>query len=156
MTRISRKLLSYILGMIACVAVLFGVLFAAPEMRTAKAESLSTSGWTLVYEGEHRFRVQNGNAYWTTYTNDVTTASMLDYTELNGKTLSEINAETPGAITVTLQPNNDIGSFFRVNINTELVDFTAADLGTVVIKAGWSHTDANATYTIDTNLCPFV
>ena len=90
------------MGIVMLLSLCFGVVFAMPT-KTAKAESLPTTGWTLETEGDYQFRIQNGNTYWNTYTNFVTTASMLDYTEINGKTLTEINAENPGAVTVTLQ-----------------------------------------------------
>lgn len=144
---------SFLFGLIAVFAISLGIAFSAKPMQKAEAQSLGTANWTFVREGDSEFRIQNGNAYWNTYTNSVTTASMLDYTEINGKTLSEINAKAPGAITVTLQPaGGSIGSFYRVSINTEKAGFTVNDIGTVVVRAGWSHTDANATYTIDTDL----
>ena len=151
MVRMKRRFALVILSVLTVLFMCFGVVFTMPT-KTAKAETLSTTGWTFAREGDVSFRIQNGNAYWTTFTNNVTTASMLDYTELNGRTLSEINAEKPGAITVTLQPADGIGSFYRVNINTSVAGFNVGDIGIVVIKAGWSHTDANATYTIDTDL----
>ena len=149
MTKSRKTILSFLLGVVMCLAIAFGFVFTMPQ-KVAHAQSLSTANWTLVREGDSAFRIQNGETYWTGYTNSVTTASMLDYTEINGKTLSEINAETYGSITVTLQPaGGEIGSFYRVSINTELAGFTTDDLATVVIKAGWSHTDASGTYTID-------
>ena len=151
MAKARKALLSILLGFAFVLSLCFGVLFAMPS-KLAKAETLSTANWTFACEGETAFRIQNGNTYWDTYTNSVTTASMLDYTEINGKTLSEINAKNPGSITVTLQPAKGIGSFYRVSINTEIAGFTVNDIGTVVVKAGWSHTDANATYTIGTDL----
>lgn len=152
MIKTKKLLLGLIFGIVMALTLCLGVAFSMPT-KSAKAESLSIDGWTLATEGDYAFRVQNGNTYWSTYTNDVTTASMLDYTEINGKTLSEINAEKPGSVTVTLQPaGGAIGSFYRVTFNSAVTDMTRHDLGTVVIKAGWSHTDKNATYTIDTDL----
>ena len=152
MTKTNKTKISLLLTFVTVLALCLGVLTAKPT-QTAKAESLATTNWTISIENNSEFRVQNGNTYWSTYTNSVTTASMLDYTEINGKTLSAINAENPGAITVTLQPaGGSIGSFYRVSINTGVAGFTTADMATVVIRNGWSHTDANATYTIDTDL----
>ncbi|MBE7100084.1 MAG: hypothetical protein E7364_00555 [Clostridiales bacterium] len=153
MTRLTKKVLTWLLSAFAFMALALGIAFGRPQIKKASAETLSTENWTLAIEGDYAFRIQNGNTYWSTYTNDVTTESMLDYTEINGKTLSEINAETPGAITVTLQPaGGTIGSFYRVTINSAVSDLTRHDLGTVKVRAGWSHTDANGTYTIDTDL----
>ena len=152
MTKTRQKICSLLLGLVMAVALIFGITFTLPT-NVAKAETLSTTGWTLAREGDYEFRIQNGNTYWKNYTNGVTTASMLDYTEINGITLSQINAEKPGSITVTLQPaGGSIGSFYRISINPEIAGFTVNDIGTVVVKAGWSHTDANGTYTIDTDL----
>ena len=153
MTKMKKKIYSLLLGVLAFFALMLGVAFSMPTKKASAETTLSTENWTLAIEGDYAFRIQNGNTYWSTYTNDVTTASMLDYTEINGKTLSEINAETPGAITVTLQPaGGTIGSFYRVTINSAVSDLTRHDLGTVKVRAGWSHTDANGTYTIDTDL----
>ncbi|MBQ8429432.1 MAG: hypothetical protein IJX30_04995 [Clostridia bacterium] len=152
MGKTKKLFLSVVFGVLMLFSLCFGVVFSMPT-HTANAQTLSTENWTLAREGSGMFRIQNGNTYWSTYTNDVTTASMLDYTEVNGKTLSAINAEKPGAVQVTLQPaGGSIGSFYRVTINTEIAGFTMSDVGTVVIRSGWSHTDANATYTIDTDL----
>ena len=154
MIKTKKFLLGIIFGLIMALSLCLGIAFSAP-IKTAKAAetTLPTENWTLAIEGDYAFRVQNGNTYWTTYTNNVTTASMLDYTEINGKTLSEINAENPGSVTVTLQPaGGTIGSFYRVSFNSEVTDMTRHDLGTVVIKAGWSHTDTNGTYKIDSDL----
>ena len=152
MARAKKALLSILLGFAMVLSLCFGIVFSMP-MQTAKAATLATTNWSLAREGDGMFRVQNGETYWSGYTNSVTTASMLDYTEINGKTLSEINAEKPGSVTVTLQPaGGTIGSFYRVNINTEIAGFTVNDVGTFVIRGGWSHTDSGVTYTIDTDL----
>ena len=152
MGKMKRLFLSAVMGVIMLFSLCFGIVLSIP-MKTAKAESLSTTGWTLATEGDYAFRIQNGNTYWNANTNFVTTESILDYSEINGKTLSEINAEYPGAITVTLQPaGGTIGSFYRVSINANAWDFTINDLGTFVVRAGWSHTDDSGTYTIDTDL----
>lgn len=155
MGRTKKIFLGMILGLLMTLSLCFGVVFSLPT-RSAKADTVTLSAdesWTLAHESTQAFRIQNGNEYWSTYTNNVTTASMLDYTEINGKTLSAINEETPGAITVTLQPaGGTIGSFYRVTIDTDVAGFTMSDIGTVVIRSGWSHTDANASYTIDTDM----
>ena len=151
MCKVRRLLLTAMLSVISVVTLCLGVAFSMPA-KTVSAETLSTANWTLAREADGAFRIQNGTAYWSTYTNGVTTASMLDYTEINGKTLSQINADTPGAITVTLQPNTDIGSFYRVNIDTAIAGFTVNDIGTVVMRAGWSHTDKNGTYTVSEDM----
>ena len=120
MKTLTRKKLTLILSLMTVVALSLGIVASMPK-HMAKAESLPTTGWTLAREGDGMFRIQNGNTYWNTYTNSVTTESMLDYTEINGKTLTEINAEKPGSVTVTLQPaGGSIGSFYRININTEI------------------------------------
>ena len=152
MSKIKRLLATTILGVVAALTLCLGMVFSIPT-KTVSAETLSTANWSLAREGDDKFRIQNGSTYWGAYTNNVTTASMLDYTEINGKTLTEINAEKPVSVNVTLQPaGGSIGSFYRVNINTEIAGFTTTDVGTFVIKAGWSHTDSSGTYTIDTNL----
>ena len=152
MKRIKKLVLTFILSIAAALTLCLGAVFSI-STKTASAAVLSTESWTLAGEGLYSFRLQNGTQYWTGSTNAVTTASMLDYTEVNGKTLTEINAEKPGSVTVTLQPaGGGIGSFYRVNINQNIANFTTTDIGTVVVREGWSHTDSSGTYTIDTDL----
>ena len=112
MSKIKKIVMTAILSMVAALTLCFGVVLSVPT-KAASAATLATANWTLAREGDNMFRVQNGNTYWSAYTNSVTTASLLDYTEINGKTLSEINAEKPGAVNVTLQPaGGSIGSFY--------------------------------------------
>ena len=151
MSKIKKLLLTIAMSVVAALTLCLGVVFSIPT-KDASAASLATTNWTLAIEGTDKFRVQNGNTYWSANTSYATTESILAYSEINGKTLSEINAEKPGAITVTLQPADGIGSFYRVNINTEIAGFTTVDIATFVVKSGWSHTDSSGTYTIDTNL----
>ena len=152
MSKARKLFFTAILTVLAALTFLLGMVFSMPA-KTVSAATLPATNWTLAREGDNQFRIQNGNTYWNTYTNNVTTESMLDYTEINGKTMSEINAEKPGALTVTLQPaGGSIGSFYRVNINTEIAGFTTNDVGTFVIRSGWSHKDTNGTYTINTDL----
>ncbi|MBQ3019106.1 MAG: hypothetical protein IJD77_00775 [Clostridia bacterium] len=154
MTRFTKKVMTWLLSAFAFMALALGIAFGRPQTKTASAETtLSTENWTLAVENDHEFRIQNGSEYWTGYTNSQTPENLLKNSEINGKTLFEINAKNPGSVTVTLQPADAaIGSFYRVSINSEVADFTLNDIGTFVVKAGWSHTDTSGTYTIDTNL----
>ena len=154
MTKMKKKIYSLLLGVLAFFALMLGVAFSMPTQKASAETIMSTSNWTLATEGDYEFRIQNGETYWTTGEGtNVTTASMLDKTEINGKTLSKINAENPGAITVTLQPAAaPIGSFYRVTINPDVIDMTRHDIATFVVRAGWSHTDSSGTYTINTDL----
>ena len=151
MTKMKKKLYSLLLGVLALFTLMLGMVFAMPTQKASAATTMSTSNWSLAVEGASSIRIQNGTEYWTAYTNGVTTASILDYAEINGKTLSEINAEKPGAVSATLQPAG-IGSFFRVNIDSAVAGFTPQDIATFVVRAGWSHTDSSGTYTIDSDL----
>ncbi|MBE7079842.1 MAG: hypothetical protein E7371_01235 [Clostridiales bacterium] len=154
MRRMTRRFAVVLLSVLMSVFTCIGIAFNLPT-KTAKAETiLSTSGWTLAHEGDTMFRVQNGTTYWTTGEGtNVTPEAIMKNTELNGKTLTQINAEKPGAITVTMQPAAaPIGSFFRVNINTAVAGFTTQDVGTVVVRAGWSHSDSSGTYTLNSDL----
>ena len=153
MTKMKKKLYSLLLGVLALFTLMLGMVFAMPTQKASAATTMSTSNWSLAVEGASSIRIQNGTEYWTAYTNGVTTASILDYAEINGKTLSEINAEKPGAVSATLQPaGGSIGSFFRVNIDSAVAGFTPQDIATFVVRAGWSHTDSSGTYTIDSDL----
>ncbi len=82
MIRMRKRLAVVLLSVLTALFTCLGVVFTLPTA-TAKAETLSTENWTLAREGENEFRIQNGTAYWTANTNNVTTASMLDYTEIN-------------------------------------------------------------------------
>ena len=137
MSKARKLFLTAILSIVTAFMLCRGVVISIPT-KSASAETLATANWTLAHEGDSSFRVQNGNTYWSAYTNSVTTASMLDYTEINGKTLSEINKENPGSVAVTLQPaGGSIGSFYRVNINTAIAGFTTHDVATFVVRTGY-------------------
>ena len=142
--------------LLAVLALCLGLAFAKPAVNArAEETTLSAENWSLVVE-EHgaMFRIQNGSTYWTTGEGTyVTPELIMNNSEINGKTLAQINAEKPGALSVTLQPaGGSIGSFFRVNINSEIAGFTAYDIGTFVVRAGWSHTDSSGTFTINKDL----
>ena len=143
-------------GFVAVLALCFGITLSVKPAQTVQAaQTMSPDGWTVVLEtGNNSIRIQNGTTYWTTGEGTyVTPDGIMNYTEINGKTLAQINAEMPGAINVTLQaPGGEIGSFFRVNVNAEYTDFTVKDIVTLVVREGWSHTDSSGTYTIDTDL----
>ena len=76
MGKTKKLFLSAVMGIVMLLSLCFGMVFAMPT-KTAKAESLPTTGWTLATEGESEFRIQNGTTYWTKNTNFVTTASIL-------------------------------------------------------------------------------
>ena len=154
MRRMTRRFAVVLLSVMMAVFTCIGVAFTLPTKTAKAATTMSTSGWSLAHEGDNMFRVQNGTTYWTTGEGtNVTPEAIMKNTELNGKTLAQINAEKPGAITVTLQPaGGSIGSFYRVNINTAVAGFTTQDVATVVVRAGWSHSDSSGTYTLDSDL----
>ena len=68
MCKIRRLLLTAMLSVISVVTLCLGVAFSMPA-KTVSAETLSTANWTLAREADGAFRIQNGTAYWSTYTN---------------------------------------------------------------------------------------
>ena len=160
MTRISKKLLSYILGAIACFAVLFGVLFASPETKTADAAdtAITFSAAALgdasddTYGTSIRFDTSGATFAPNVYYNWVSAAdypSIANYTTINGRTVTEINNANPGKQPITLMMQNTGSfSFLRLYIPADIMQIS--DVKAMGILDGWSLTDSKndgTTYT---------
>ena len=160
MTRISRKIISWILGAFTVVALAFGVVFTMPEVKTAKAADTAVTisaayleGANLEKDGYFQIRLDTQGKTWTNSQNNKTVSelsksfsSVVDYTVINGRTLTELQnactSELP--IIVTLQP---AGSFSFMRIWVPL-DFMSKDqIRSIGILDGWAFNDGLANYT---------
>ncbi|MBQ7948358.1 MAG: hypothetical protein IJ284_01210, partial [Clostridia bacterium] len=157
MTRISRKLISWLLGALACMAIVFGIVIARPQAKTAAAADTAVTFSSLSIEGIYEGQEQYGNAYlfktsslqWETYHNWVAAsdwASISDYTTVNGRTVTEINNATTNSqkITLMMQPVGSY-SFLRLYIPEEVI--AKADVKSMGILDGWSFNNGTNNYT---------
>lgn len=155
MTRISKKILSCILGAIACFAVLFGVLFTSPETKTADAAdtAITFSAAVLGDASDATYgtsiRFNTSGAQWATYHNWVSAAdwaTIADYTTVNGRTVTEINNANPGKqpITLMMQPSGGF-SFLRLYLPADIMSID--DVRSMGILDGWSFNNGTNNYT---------
>ena len=159
MSRISRKLLSCILGVIACFALVFGVITARPQTKTASAETAVTFSAANLGDASHdtygtsiRFETSGVTFASATYYNWVNAAdytSIADYTTVNGRTVTEINNAHPDKQPITLMMQNGGSfSFLRLYIPAEIMPLD--EVKSMGILDGWSFTDTkngDVTYT---------
>ncbi|MBE7080593.1 MAG: hypothetical protein E7371_05075 [Clostridiales bacterium] len=154
MARISKKVLSYILGAVACLAMVFGILTARPQTKTASAETAVTFNKAHLGDEKHdvygtSIRFDTVGATWATYHNWLSSdeaVSMADYTTVNGRTVTEINNATTSTqkVTLMLQPAGSF-SFFRVYIPEEVMSIS--DIKSMGILDGWSFNTGVDTFT---------
>ena len=153
MTRISKKILTLILSAIAFLSLMFGFIITIPQMKTAKAESVTFNAAALgdaqheVYGTSIRF--DTAGQTWASYhnwENAANWASIADYTTVNGRTVTEINNATTHTqkITLMMQPAGSF-SFLRLYIPAEIMPLS--DVKSMGIMDGWSFNDGTATYT---------
>ena len=162
MTRISRKLISWLLGALACVAIIFGIVIARPQTKTAAAADTAVtfsaavldkhigSGDTAAYAPcGYSIRFDTSGAQWSTYHSWVAAnawGSIADYTTINGRTVTEINNATTHSqkITLMMQPAGSF-SFLRLYIPAEIMDIS--DVKSMGILDGWSFNNGTNNYT---------
>ena len=122
MTRLSRKIMTWLLGVFAFVTLLLAIAIGSPLTKTAKAATQTTT-WTDTLsvdkiEGYTRYRFNTTSLMWQAYNNESYDDSYLANTTLNGKTVKELNAEAQKAgstqkIWACLQPAGSF-SFYSV------------------------------------------
>ena len=154
MARISKKVLSYILGVVACLAMVFGVLTARPQTKTASAETAVTFNAAHLGDEKHdtygtSIRFDTVGQTWSTNHNWITAedwTSISDYTTVNGRTVTEINKATTSAqkVTLMLQPAGSF-SFLRLYIPAEVMSIS--DVKSMGILDGWSFNNGVETFT---------
>ena len=157
MTRISRKMMGWLLGAVAFVTFALGIAFTHPQTKAVSAATASVT-WedsTLNVEkldGYQRLRVNTSGLHWTSYNNQSFADEYLAYTKLNGRTVKEINAAAKAAgetsqIYACLQPAGSF-SFYSVYIPNDFKELLVEDVYSFAVEPGWTHVDSstNPTY----------
>ena len=154
MTRISKRILTFILSAIAFISLAFGVVLTAPRLKTAKADTAVTfESATLdkASDATHgtSIRFDTSGLQWQGYHNWVSASadawkSIADHTTVNGRTVTEINNATTSEqkITIMMQPAGSF-SFLRLYIPAEIMEIS--EVKSMGILDGWSFKDTKAT-----------
>ncbi|MBE7079105.1 MAG: hypothetical protein E7380_04540 [Clostridiales bacterium] len=165
MTRISKRIIGWLLGALATLAVAFGIYFAMPQStKSVKAETgVSFVSASLDKEVHATYgtsiRFNTGAGGWGTSTypsgtwNNWVSASsypgISDYTKVNGRTVTEINAANPGKQPITLmtQPLSEDTGFLRLFIPADIM--SVDEVYSMEIMDGWNfvNTSNSTTYT---------
>ena len=157
MTRISKRIIGWLLGAVAIVAIALGIAFTRPQTKTVSADTAVTFSTTVCDDGNaddgvFDFRLNTSGVTWTNSKNDVAAdawSSIADYTTVNGRTITEINNATTSEnkIWFTLQPADQLGlSFLRLHIPNTIIS-GHSDVRAIGVLDGWSFNDGAATYT---------
>ena len=153
MTKITKKIVTWIFGAIAFVAFSFGLVFAMPQVKTAQAADAAVNFNEYFLEGDTaqymQIRLNTEGETWTVSSNDTPLAnipSVANYTTINGRTLTELQNSTTSnnKILVTLQP---AGSFSFIRIFVPLDIMTTSQVRSVGILDGWSYRGGETNYT---------
>lgn len=162
MTRISRKIIGWILGAFACIAVALGVIASHPQVKMASAADVSvtfsaatlgdTKDYADTYGTSIRFDTSSAlGVQWSTNHNWVKASdwkSIADYTTVNGRTVTEINNATTHTqkITLMMQPYTaKTCSFLRLYIPAEIIPL--GEIKAMGILDGWSFNNGSNNYT---------
>lgn len=162
MTRISKKIIGWILGAFACIAVALGVIASHPQVKTASAADVSvtfsaatlgdTKDYADTYGTSIRFDTSSAlGVQWSTNHNWVKASdwkSIADYTTVNGRTVTEINNATTHTqkITLMMQPYTaKTCSFLRLYIPAEIIPL--GEIKAMGILDGWSFNNGSNNYT---------
>ena len=155
MTKISKRIIGWVLGALACIAVACGIIIARPQAKTAKAEdtAITFSAATLGDASSDTYgtsiRFDTSGLTWETYHNWVPAedwTSIADYTTVNGRTVTEINNATTNLqkITLMMQPAGTF-SFLRLYIPSEIIPL--GEVKAMGILDGWSFNNGTNNYT---------
>ena len=164
MTRISKRIIGWLLGALATLAVAFGIYFAMPQStKSVKAETgVTFESATLDKESDPTYgtsiRFNTGAGGWgtSTYPNNwnnwvaaTSFTGISDYTKVNGRTVTEINAANPGKQPITLmtQPLSEDTGFLRLYIPESIMSID--EVYSMEIMDGWNfvNTSNPITYT---------
>ena len=101
MTRISRKIITWLLGAFAFMTLLFAIAVGSPLTQKAKAAT-QTSTWNTELsvdgiENYKRYRFNTPSLMWSGYNNESYADEYLANTMLNGKTVKSLNEEAARA-----------------------------------------------------------
>lgn len=155
MTRISKKIITWLLGALAFVALSFGIVFTMPQTKVAKAaDTAVTFSAAALGDAKHdsygtSIRFDTSGLQWESYHNWVAAAdwaSIADYTTVNGRTVTEINNATTHSqkITFMMQPAGSF-SFLRLYIPAEIMPL--GEVKAMGILDGWSFNNGTNNYT---------
>ena len=157
MSKNLRKITTWLLGALTCIALVLGIVVSRPQVKTAKAADAAVSfnaayveGHDVEKDGYLQLRMDTNGETWTNSQNNKTLSdvpsTVKDYTTINGRTLTELQnactSELP--IIVTLQAAGSF-SFIRVWIPSEFMQKT--DVRSMGVLDGWAFNDGNANYT---------
>lgn len=152
MAKSFRKITTWLLGVLTCVALALGFISTRSEVR-ASAETSVTFSSVVCDAMDNTYglpiRLNTSVLAWDTYHNWVNAdawKSISDYTAINGKTVTEINAETSSTqkITLMMQPAGSF-SFLRLYVPTTVM--AKEDIRSVEILDGWSFNNGKDTFT---------
>ena len=133
MTKNLRKVTTWLLGALACIAMLLGIVVSNSQVKMASAADTAVSFSAAYVEGHDnekdgylQLRMDTNGQTWTKAQNNKTLSELpstiTDYTTINGRTLTELQnactSELP--VIVTLQPAGSF-SFIRVWIPSEFM-----------------------------------
>ena len=154
MKRISKRIISWILGAFAFVALALGTVFAMPQVETAKADTPVTFNAAALGDASHEtygtsIRFDTAGQTWASYHNWASAAdwtSIADYTTVNGRTVTEINNATTHTqkITLMMQPAGSF-SFLRLYIPAEIIPL--GEVKSMGILDGWSFNNGANNFT---------
>ena len=154
MTKISKKITAWLLGVVAFVALAFGIVLARPQTQTASAATSVTFNATALSDATHAtygtsIRFDTAGQTWASYHNWVNAEdwkSIADYTTINGRTVTEINNATTSEqkITLMMQPAGSF-SFLRLYLPADVM--SVDDVKSMGILDGWSFNNGADTFT---------
>lgn len=155
MTRTFKRIMTWLFGTFAFVALAVGVVFTAPQTTVAKAaDTAVTFSAAALGDEKHdsygtSIRFDTSGLQWESYHNWLAAAdwaSIADYTTVNGRTVTEINNATTHTqkITLMMQPAGSF-SFLRLYIPTEIIPL--GEVKAMGILDGWSFNNGTNNYT---------
>ncbi|MBO5736169.1 MAG: hypothetical protein J6S04_00015, partial [Clostridia bacterium] len=157
MTKYLRKITTWLLGALASVALVLGIVLSTPQVKMASAADTAVTFGAAYIEGHDnekagylQLRMDTVGETWTNSQNNKTLSelpsSVTDYTMVNGKTLNQLQSECPSdlPIIVTLQPAGTF-SFLRIWIPSEFLKME--NVSSIGVLDGWAFNDGTANYT---------
>ena len=154
MTKISKRIITWLFTAIAFVSIVCGIAFTRPQMKVASADTVETI-WKdeginiqdIQNETYTRLLVKTDGNQWTAYNNQSYEDNYLAYTKLNGKTVKELNEEEAavgrtGKIWACLQPA-DTFSFYSLCIPDTFETLRPEEVFSMSVEPGWTHLDSS-------------
>ena len=160
-TKLSKKIVVWLLSALACLAFLLGIAVGNPAIKTASAATVTTEWASFNFEPNvdgttnTRLRFNTTALAWQSSANGVSDDKYLVNTLINGKTVKELNeAELASGgtaqIQAVIQPAGSF-SFYSVIIPASFTQIVRTDISSVALTADWTFTDP-ATGTVYTTV----